>query len=169
MTSLLHSGLLEDAIQGTRGKIVARFAGDCDATGLACVLELAVAAADGHKIPAIGLQQAQHFANFHAASIAGRRTRRRLRAGLLTGATNSSRSAMATPMPPGKHHMLCAPLSQPLQASQRDRQPLVELLYQHAAEQEGEQAREGDAVNHLHASALRHELVLEDHAEQGNR
>jgi len=35
------------------------------------VLELAMAAAGGDKVPTIGLQQAEDFANFHLASISG--------------------------------------------------------------------------------------------------
>lgn len=35
------------------------------------MLELAMAAPRGHKVPAIRLQQAENFANFHAGSISG--------------------------------------------------------------------------------------------------
>jgi hypothetical protein len=70
-TSQLQTRLLEDAIQCARSEIIARFAGYCDPAGLRRVFELAVTAPRGHKVPAIGLQQAQNFANFHAASISG--------------------------------------------------------------------------------------------------
>ena len=75
MTSLFQTSLLEDAVQRARREIVARFTGDSDSAGLACMLELSVATAYGYKIPAISLQETQHFANFHSASIAGRGNR----------------------------------------------------------------------------------------------
>ena len=70
-TSLLEPCLLENAVQCARRKIIAGLARNSDATRFACVLELTVAPTGDHKIPAIGLQEAQHFGNLHAASIAG--------------------------------------------------------------------------------------------------
>jgi hypothetical protein len=39
------------------------------------MLELAMTAACGYKVPAIGLEQAENFANFHEASISGAASR----------------------------------------------------------------------------------------------
>jgi hypothetical protein len=71
-TSRLQTGLLEDAVQGARSEIIARFARDSDAAGFDGMLELAVATARSDKIPTIGLQQAANFADFHMDRISGR-------------------------------------------------------------------------------------------------
>src|ERR1039457_623967 len=47
----LEPGLLQDAVVRARCEIIARFARDCDAAGLRCVLELAMAAAGCHEHP----------------------------------------------------------------------------------------------------------------------
>jgi len=76
-TSRLQTSLLENAIQCARSEIIARFAGYRDAARFDRVLELAMTPARGGKVPAVGLEQAENFANFHAASIAGARLRAR--------------------------------------------------------------------------------------------
>jgi hypothetical protein len=43
LTSFLQSGLFQDAVQGARGQIIARFAWDRDTAWLGAMLELAVA------------------------------------------------------------------------------------------------------------------------------
>jgi hypothetical protein len=70
-TSRLQTSLLENAIQCARSEIIARFAGYRDAAWFDGVLELAMTSARSGKVPAIGLEQAENFANFHASSISG--------------------------------------------------------------------------------------------------
>jgi len=71
-TSRLQTGLLKNAVQGARGKIIVWLARNSDSTGFGWVFELAMATAGSDKIPAIRLQQAQNFANFHRSRISGR-------------------------------------------------------------------------------------------------
>ena len=52
-------------------KVIARFAGNSDATRLARVLELAMTSASGDQIPAVNLEHTQNFADLHDESIAG--------------------------------------------------------------------------------------------------
>jgi len=54
-----------------RGEIITRLPRNRNATGLVRVLELRMTATSGNKIRAVGLQQAQGFANFHQTSISG--------------------------------------------------------------------------------------------------
>ncbi len=56
---------LEDAIQGTGGKIVARMTCNRDAACLCRVLVLAMTALCGYQIPAITFDQLDDIADFH--------------------------------------------------------------------------------------------------------
>jgi hypothetical protein len=71
VASFLQPSLLEDAVQGTWGKIVARFSGNRDASRLGVVFELAVAAPRRDETPTVDLQHPQNLADFHSASISG--------------------------------------------------------------------------------------------------
>jgi hypothetical protein len=62
VTSLLESGLFEDAVQGARSEIVARFPWDGDASWFGSMLELAVALAeiDRRSMPLAGVEARRH-------------------------------------------------------------------------------------------------------------
>src|SRR5262249_42884410 len=62
----LQSGLLQDTVQGAGRNFVTHLAGNGDAAFLRWVLELAVAAACRHLVPAIRLQPLQNLAHLHA-------------------------------------------------------------------------------------------------------
>ena len=71
----LQASLLQDAVQRTGRKIVARFARGRDAAGLARVLELPVTAARGYQAPAIALKHTKNLSDLHDRRIAGRVSR----------------------------------------------------------------------------------------------
>jgi hypothetical protein len=72
MTSPLQTSLLLNTVQSAGRKIIARFAGNSDATRLARVLELAMTSSCCNQVPAIGLQQPEDVTDLHARRIAGR-------------------------------------------------------------------------------------------------
>ncbi len=59
MTSRLQTSLLLNTVQCTGRQIIARFAGNSDATRLARVLELAMISTSCDQMPTIGLQHSQ--------------------------------------------------------------------------------------------------------------
>jgi hypothetical protein len=59
VTSPLESSLFEDAVQGSRGEIVARLPWDGDAPWFGAVLELAVAALRRDETPTVVMQHPQ--------------------------------------------------------------------------------------------------------------
>lgn len=71
-TTSLQTSLLQDAVQRTGRKVVARLARNRDAAGLSRVLELPMTAARGYQAPAIVLQHAKNLTDLHDRRIAGR-------------------------------------------------------------------------------------------------
>ena len=69
MTSRLQTGLLLDTVQCAGRQIIARFAGNSDATSLARVLELAMTSTSCNQVPAVGLEHSEHFADLHGQRI----------------------------------------------------------------------------------------------------
>jgi hypothetical protein len=69
-TLLLEAGLLPDAVQGSRGKLIARLARDRDSPRLHRVLELAMTSAGGDQQPAFVSKQPEDLADFHAQDYA---------------------------------------------------------------------------------------------------
>jgi len=72
-SSLLQTGLLENAAQGAWSQIVARFSRDGNAPGLAWMLELPVTTAGGNQKPSVLGKQSEDFADFHSARLSGGR------------------------------------------------------------------------------------------------
>lgn len=65
MTSRLQTGLLLNTVQCAGSQIIARLAGNSDATRLARVLKLAMTSASCDQVPTIDLEHSENFADFH--------------------------------------------------------------------------------------------------------
>jgi hypothetical protein len=65
MLSLLQTGLLQDAVQGTWGQVVAGLTGKGYSPRFGRMLELAMAAPCGDQGPTVLLQHSKYLANFH--------------------------------------------------------------------------------------------------------
>lgn len=71
-TTSLQTSLLQDAVQRTGRKIVARLARDRHAADLTRMLELPMAATHGYQAPAIVLKHTKNLTDLHDRRIAGR-------------------------------------------------------------------------------------------------